>query len=83
MWKEGVIDANVAMQLLGREVNAAASDAPAESLGSAAGTATKKRPRENSVDSNPPRDGNPEESLDDVLEQAKKAKQDTFLIYWL
>lgn len=76
MWQKGLLDATVAMQLLGQGVGAAETPLPKTSdIGASGGDRNdnKKRPIE-SV--NP--DVSPED-LDECLAQAKRAKMETLV----
>lgn len=91
MWKQGLIDATVAMQLLGSG-QGIAGDGPASHPAGvpssappadppADGSTSKKRPLDDTISSGSTEKPS-DESLDDVLEQAKKAKLETSL-NWL
>ena len=74
MWKQGILDANVAMELLGKDADAhvtipqtgETSSKPTDSVVPA------KRPASELTNDDP-------EELDEILEQAKKAKNETYL----
>ena len=80
MWRGGQIDGNMAMQLLGlQKSNASTSDTSSPAAGVPAcdsGNEFKKKPISQVTPAEP------EESLEEVLEQAKKAKNETSLC-WL
>lgn len=83
MWKQGLIDSNVAMQLLGREMgemndDSQGLDQPMHDTSGADNA--KKRPRDDDHPNEAAASGLGSDSLDDVLENAKRAKMDTFPI---
>lgn len=85
MWKNGVIDANTAMELLGREAQQGggssdkAKPAPTPADTSSGKPESKKR---SISDVEPDADGD-DQSLDDFLDQAEKTRKETQLKYGL
>ena len=81
MWRGGQLDGDMAMQLLGLQLTTGSSSATSNLEAGAptgdTGNDSKKRPISQV---NP---SEPEESLEDVLEQAKKAKNETWLCWFI
>lgn len=81
MWRGGQLDGDMAMQLLGLQLTTGSSSATSNLEAGAptgdTGNDSKKRPISQVTPSEP------EESLEDVLEQAKKAKNETWLCWFI
>ena len=75
MYQKGELDATVAMQLLGGVGSATNSDV--EGDGDKNKENTKKRPLDAVTPANPPQPSDHGGSLDEVLEQAKRAKMES------
>ena len=76
MWKDGLLDADIAMQILGKgQQQQQQGLPPSTAAGSSDKTESKKRSHDEMQ--NGPHDHDSVQSLDDVLQEAERAKKET------
>ena len=75
MWKDGLLDADIAMQILGKGQQQQQALPPSTVAGSSDKTGSKKRSHDEMQTE--PHDHDSLQSLDDVLQEAERAKKET------